>query len=256
MSITYRASRRLSTITSSSCAANRGLSNRLSQIERSYFSRHHPDPPPFSETQDRILSAAIARVPKHGFTDETLSLGAKDAGYLDVTVQLFPRGAFDLIHYHLVKQRLALKSNVQFPEGTQLGLGPKVRALAMARLRANADIIHQWQGALGYMSLLGNIPASLKELHSLSDEIWYLAGDTAVDFSWYTKRASLATVYASSEMFMTTDTSKDFAATQEFLDRRLKAAQNLGGSVGGVSQYVGFWAGNSVNLARSWGIKV
>jgi len=106
------------------------------------------------------------------------------------------------------------------------------------------------------MSLLGNIPASLKELHSLSDEIWYLAGDTAVDFSWYTKRASLATVYASSEMFMTTDTSKDFAATQEFLDRRLKAAQDVGGSVGGFSQYVGFWAGNSVNVARSWGMKV
>ena len=146
MSITHRVSRRLSTITCSSCAANLGLTNRLSRSKRSYYSLHHPDPSPFSETQDRILSAAIAHVPKYGFTDEALSLGAKDAGYLDVTVQLFPRHAFDLIHYHLVKQRLALKNNVQFPEGTQLGLGAKVRALAMARLRANADIIHQWQG--------------------------------------------------------------------------------------------------------------
>lgn len=106
------------------------------------------------------------------------------------------------------------------------------------------------------MSLLENIPSSLKELHALSDEIWYLAGDTAVDFSWYTKRASLAGVYASSEMFMTTDTSKDFAATEEFVDRRLKDIQLLGGSVGGFTQYVGFWAGNSINLARSWGMKV
>ncbi len=106
------------------------------------------------------------------------------------------------------------------------------------------------------MSLLENIPGSLKELNALSDEIWYLAGDTAVDFSWYTKRASLAGVYASSEMFMTRDTSTNFTATEDFFDRRLKDAQILGGTLGGVSQYVGFWAGNSINLARSWGMKV
>ena len=106
------------------------------------------------------------------------------------------------------------------------------------------------------MSLLGNVPASLKELHTLSDEIWYLAGDTAVDFSWYTKRGSLAVVYASSEMFMTTDTSKDFAHTEEFLDRGLKDIQKVGGTMGGIGQHVGFWAVNSVNLARSWGMKV
>ena len=106
------------------------------------------------------------------------------------------------------------------------------------------------------MSLLENISASLKELNALSDEIWYLAGDTAVDFSWYTKRGSFAAVYASSEMFMTKDTSKDFAATEEFLDRRLKDAAILGATVRGFTQYAGFWAGNSVNLARSLGMRV
>ncbi|OCT52994.1 Ubiquinone biosynthesis protein coq9, mitochondrial [Cladophialophora carrionii] len=226
------------------------------RVKRTYFSIHHPHPPPFAETQDRILSAAMKRVPEHGFTQRAMTLGAKDAGYLDVTVQLFPRRVFDLINYHLVTQRLLLKDSVQFPEGGRLGMGGKVRTLAMARLRANADIIQHWKGALGHMSLLENIPASMKELNALSDEIWYLAGDTAVDSSWYTKRASLAVVYASSEMFMTTDTSSDFVATEEFLDRRLKDAQILGGMAGGFSQYLGFWTGNSVNLARSWGIRV
>lgn len=110
--------------------------------------------------------------------------------------------------------------------------------------------------ALGYMSLLENIPASLSELNALSDEIWYLAGDTAVDFSYYTKRASLSAVYASSEMFMTTDTSKDFAQTEEFLERRLEGVQKVGGAVGGLAQYAGFWAGNGLNLARSWGMRI
>ena len=225
-------------------------------LRRPYYSQHHPDPPPYPPIQESILSAALKRVPEQGFTEKALTQGAKDVGYLDVSVQLFPRGVFDLILYHLVTQRLALESNVQFPDDAKLGVGRKVKTLTMTRLRANKDIIHQWQGALGYMSLLGNIPASLKELNALSDEIWYLAGDTTVDFSWYTKRASLSAIYASSELFMTTDTSKDYAATEEFLDRRLEDIQKVGGTISGFNQYVGFWAKNSINLARSWGMKI
>ena len=225
-------------------------------LRRTYYSSHHPDPPPFTETQETILSAALQRVPTHGFTSTALALGATDAGYLEVSVQLFPRGVFDLINYHLVSQRLALKDRLQFAPDSKLGLGHRVRALVLERLRANKDVIHHWQGAVGHMSLLENIPASLRELHALSDEIWFLAGDTTVDFSWYTKRASLATVYASSEMFMTTDKSKDFVETEEFLDRRLRDAQVVGAVAGGLGKYVGFWAGNTVNLARSWGMRV
>ena len=223
---------------------------------RFYFSEHHPAPHPFSVTQEKILSSALQRVPRHGFTPEALSLGARDAGYLEVSVQLFPRGVFDLVNYHLVTQRLALKDKVQFAQDKSLGVGTKVSILVKERLRANEPIIHQWQGALGYMSLLENIPASLKELNALSDEIWYLAGDTTVDFSWYTKRASLAAIYASSELFMTTDTSGHFVATQDFLDRRLEDTTRIGGSFGAIGQFAGFWARNSFNLARSWGMKV
>lgn len=185
-----------------------------------------------------------------------MTLGAQNAGYLEVSLQLFPRGVYDLIDYHLVTQRLALKDRVQFTPESKIGVGRKVKTLTWERLLANKDIIHQWQGALGHMSLLGNIPASIKELNLLADEIWYLSGDTAVDFSWYTKRATLAAVYASSEMFMTSDTSKNFAATEEFLDRRLQDTRMVGGTIGGFTSYVGFWAGNSVNLARAWGMKI
>jgi ubiquinone biosynthesis protein COQ9 len=106
------------------------------------------------------------------------------------------------------------------------------------------------------MSLLGNIPASLEELNALSDEIWYLAGDASVDTSWYTKRASLAAIYASSELFMTTDTSNDFQKTEQFVDRRLEDVQTIGGTMGHLGQFLGFWAGSSVNLARSWGMRI
>jgi ubiquinone biosynthesis protein COQ9 len=111
-----------------------------------YHSEHHPDPAPFPPAQTAILSATLNRVPEYGFSSKALLLGAKDAGYLEVSVQLFPRGAFDLINYHLVTQRLALKDRVQFPADANLDVRKKVRVLTLERLMANSSIIHQWQG--------------------------------------------------------------------------------------------------------------
>ena len=120
---------------------------RPSRIQcRPYYSELHPDPPPFPAAQHTILSAALNHVPSQGFSSQALSSGAKDAGYLEVSVQLFPRGVYDLVNYHLVTQRLALKSRVQFPEDTKLGVGSKIRLLTLERLWANKGIIHQWQG--------------------------------------------------------------------------------------------------------------
>jgi len=86
----------------------------------------------------------------------------------------------------------------------------------VARLKGNEAVIHQWQEALAVMSLVENVPASVAELAKLVDEMWFLAGDKAVDTSWYSKRAMLGGVYASTEMFMTTDKSKGFEETWEF----------------------------------------
>lgn len=109
---------------------------------------------------------------------------------------------------------------------------------------------------LAVMALPPNIAPSLKELASLSDEIWFLAGDTSVDTSWYTKRATLSAIYSSAEIFMTTDTSANFTETEEFLDRRLEEARVVGAAVGNVGQWVGFTATGFVNLLRNKGVRI
>lgn len=113
-----------------------------------YHSYDYAQPPPFPPVETKILSSAYAHVPDHGFTIDALKLGARDAGYLDASTNLFPRGVFDLINYHLVTQRLALKDSVQFPDekdGKKIGVGSKVRSLTLARLRANEPVLHRWQ---------------------------------------------------------------------------------------------------------------
>jgi ubiquinone biosynthesis protein COQ9 len=235
-----------------------GLRSLLLQQQRClYHSYEHASPPPYREPEASILASALDHVPVHGFTQDALTLGVRSAGYPDIsTTALFPKGAFSIVLYHLVTQRLALKDRVQFP--TEMGVGRKVRALTLARLRANADpnILPQWQQGLGLMSLAENIPASLKELANLSDEIWFLAGDVSVDASWYTKRASLSAVYAAAEMFQTTDQSTEFRDTEAFLDRRLDEVRTVGGAVGNTIEWAAFQGAGLVHLARSKGVRI
>ncbi|KAF2197069.1 ubiquinone biosynthesis protein COQ9 [Delitschia confertaspora ATCC 74209] len=236
----------------------RPISSRQSRLYHSY---EYAQPPPFSPAESAILSSAIAHVPDHGFSSSALSLGARDAGYLDASTNLFSRGAFDLINYHLVSQRISLKDAVQFPgEAEQgpgkLGIGSKVRALTLARLRANRPIIHRWQEALAIMAQPSYVPPSLAELARLADEIWFLAGDVSVDTSWYTKRASLSAIYSATEIFMTQDTSKDFTDTEKFLDARLEDSIKLGGFLGACSEWIDYTGHSVVNVLRSKGMRV
>jgi ubiquinone biosynthesis protein COQ9 len=100
------------------------------------------------------------------------------------------------------------------------------------------------------------VPASLRELALLSDEIWFLAGDTAVGPSWYSKRATLSTLYASSELFMTNDRSAGFKETKDFLGRRFGEVKEVGTILGSVGQWVGFTANAGINVLRSKGVRI
>lgn len=106
------------------------------------------------------------------------------------------------------------------------------------------------------MSLLGNIPLSLTELHALSNDILSLAGDSAVDGSWYSRRFGLSAVYASAEMVMTRDPTPDLSETETFVNRRFEDKLALQQTVEGLSQCVSFVGNTAVGFGRSWGLKI
>ena len=130
---------------------------------RSYHSTFHPDTPfpanAYTPAQSTILSAALFHVPKHGFTAHSLTLGARDAGYLDVSLQLFPRGGeIELVLFWLGSRRCLLREKVEkgeiFPRPSEeegethnkeLSTEEKVEILILERLKMNEGVIHQWQ---------------------------------------------------------------------------------------------------------------
>ncbi|EEY23589.1 conserved hypothetical protein [Verticillium alfalfae VaMs.102] len=222
---------------------------------RPYHSFDHPAPSQaFTNSEHALLSAAYEHVPDHGFSHQALALGAKDAGYPDISTSILPDGAFSLIRYHLVTRREDLARTSQTiwgdeSSGSTASVADKVERLAWERLGGEHHRPRR-HGEAAY------VPASLKELARLADDIWYLSGDTAVDPTWYTKRGSLATIYASSELFMTNDRSAGFADTREFLQSRLGEVKDAGSVLGAVGQWVGFTASAGVNVLRSKGMRI
>ncbi|KAK4982274.1 Ubiquinone biosynthesis protein coq9, mitochondrial [Elasticomyces elasticus] len=235
---------------------------------RPYHSYEETPPPLCPPAQTAILSAALLHVPALGFTNAALAQGARDAGYRDVSVNLFPRGVLEVAMFYCARERVGLGERVDFAggegargergQGQGLGVGAKVRMLVLERLRVNVEtgVVGRWQEALALMAQPSHVPASLAELARLADEIWFLAGDASVDSSWYTKRASLASIYAATELFQTQDQSSAFRDTEHFLERRLEELRVVGGGVRDVVEWVGFTGHGFVNLLRSKGVRI
>ncbi|KAE9972444.1 hypothetical protein EG328_004975 [Venturia inaequalis] len=231
-----------------------------------YHSYDHPPPPPYPPTQSSILTAALHRVPDHGFTDKSLILGAQDVGFLPISTNLFPRGVFELIVFWLGRERGVLAGRVHGDAGglrrvwddMGLGVGGRVRGLVLERLRANGreGVVGRWQEALAIMAQPSYVPASTSELWRLADEIWFLAGDVSVDTSWYTKRASLSAIYAATEVFQTQDQSTDFRDTETFLDSRLAELRTFGMASSAVGEWMGYTGHSVVNVLRSKGVRI
>jgi hypothetical protein len=122
-----------------------------------YHSRFHPRPPTheYTNSQTAILSAALEHIPEHGFTKEALTLGARDVGFLDVSVQLFTRQEMDLVLFWLASRRGLLRAQVEKgllekkrteDDGArELSVDEKVKILVLERLRMNEKIVRRWQ---------------------------------------------------------------------------------------------------------------
>ena len=72
------------------------------------------------------------------------------------------------------------------------------------------------------------MPLALRLLYETADGIWYAAGDGATDFSFYTKRVTLAAIYAATVLFWLEDRSPGFADTRDFIERRLVEIARIG----------------------------
>ncbi|XP_069691849.1 ubiquinone biosynthesis protein COQ9, mitochondrial-like isoform X2 [Periplaneta americana] len=186
--------------------------------------------------KNRILKASLPFVHKYGWTKNAISEGAVTVGYPGTAHGLFPRGGAELVQYFYVtcNQELAgtLKKETEATAADPSKCKqPKefIQDAVEQRLRMIIPYIDKWPQALGIMSLPPNVPPALANLLTLVDDICYYAGDRSVDFSWYSRRVTLAGIYKMTELYMIQDKSADFQETWSFLSRRIEDVSQLHG---------------------------
>lgn len=143
---------------------------------------------------------------------------------------MFPRGAVELVEYFmdscLAKLRETLIANTDKLQA--MTVAERLKFGVRTRLEMLEPVMATWPQGMAAGALPQNAPSTAKRLAKLSDEIWYFAGDKSTDFSWYTKRAILTGIYASTELFMLNDKSPNFQDTWAFLDRCVDETIQLG----------------------------
>jgi ubiquinone biosynthesis protein COQ9 len=179
--------------------------------------------------RDRLIEAMLPDVAFDGWSHAALRRAARQAGVApDEAAALFPRGAPDLVAGF---SRWADRRMLDWFEAAPAdghSLSGRVRLALDLRFEVVAPWREAVRRALAVLALPPHAALGARLLYETVDGIWYAAGDTATDFSFYTKRATLAGIYGAALLYWLDDRSEEFAETRAFIDRRLADMKAFG----------------------------
>ncbi len=169
---------------------------------------------------DAAIRAMLPLAATQGWTWTTLRAGMAAAGEDPALAEsAFPAGPVaaiaawgDLAN----REMLAAAGDL-----SALRIPARIRRLVEVRLQQAAPHKAAVRAALAHLALPWNLARGLRFSAATADAIWRGAGDRSADFSWYTRRLSLGTIYAATLAWWLRDEATDVASALAFLDRRL-----------------------------------
>jgi ubiquinone biosynthesis protein COQ9 len=185
---------------------------------------------PLAESQRAaLIEAMLPDVAFDGWSRPALRAAARRIGMpAGEAVALFPGGSADLVACFSRWADLRMLDRLETEALDPLRIPERI-ALAIA---TRLEIITPWREvvrrALSVLVLPQHVPLGVRLLYETVDAAWYGVGDRSTDFSFYTKRLTLAAIYAASLLYWLEDSSPDFADTRAFLDRRLAEVAVVG----------------------------
>lgn len=175
------------------------------------------------DKRERLLDAMLHHVPFDGWSKAALMRAGQDIQLSEAEIiSYFPDLESGTLALFMQRLDEAMQKKMQSLPLGKMKLHEKVRAAVRARFEASEPHKEAVRRALTYYSLPHHAPKGLERLYKTVDAIWRAAGDSPTDFSFYTKRLTLAGVYSSTLVYWLNDDSTDLRKTFDFLDKRLK----------------------------------
>jgi ubiquinone biosynthesis protein COQ9 len=179
--------------------------------------------------REALIEAILPEIAFEGWSRPALRAAARRAGFaFDEALALFPGGGADLVAEF---SRWADRRMLDRLEASALDTMRVSERVAVA-IGVRLDLVAPWREAvrraLSVLAQPQNAALAVRLLYETVDGIWYAAGDAATDFSFYTKRLTLAAIYGSAVLYWLDDRSEAGAATRAFLAKRLDDVARLG----------------------------
>lgn len=175
----------------------------------------------YDSVTEQLLDAALLHVPFDGWSEATFKAALADCDFDPAQAKAAcPRGAVDLALAFHRRGDSAMLARLKSEDLSDLRFRDKIAAAVRFRLETVED-----KEAVRRGTTLFALPIyaadGAKAIWGTADHIWSALGDTSEDVNWYTKRATLSGVYASTVLFWLGDDSLEHEATWAFLDRRI-----------------------------------
>jgi ubiquinone biosynthesis protein COQ9 len=177
---------------------------------------------PSARFRAQILEAFTGYAARLGWTQAAFEAAVKDVGLTDGEVALAcPRGAVDLFDAFAERADQAMLAALDELDLPSMRYTQRVKAAVQVRLQAQAPYKEAARAMTRALARPTRAPEAARLLWRTADRIWRYLGDTSTDENFYSKRAILSGVLASTYARWFNDDSADGEATWAFLDARL-----------------------------------
>ena len=176
-----------------------------------------------------LLSNTLKNIPFDGWTEKSLKDAAKSL-FSDEKMAFiaFPNGLTDLVDFFATKTDEEMEARIKKLDLKKMKLTEKIIKAVMIRLNIHAEEKEAIKALLSYYSQPAHAHEAVINTARTIDKIWRAVGDHSYDFSFYTKRFSLATIYSTTVLYWISDDSENFQKTEEFLKRRIDGLIRFG----------------------------
>jgi len=177
---------------------------------------------PSARFRSQVLDAFTAHAASLGWSDAAFAAAVKDAGLTAGEAALAcPRGVVDLFDAFADRADRAMLAALDDLDLPSMRYTQRVKAAVQVRLEAQAPYKEAARAMTRALARPTRAPEAARLLWRTADRIWRALGDTSTDENYYSKRAILSGVLASTYARWFNDDSADGEPTWAFLDARL-----------------------------------
>ena len=203
-------------------------------------------------TLDEVRAALAPILPRHaafdGWRREAVTMAAEQCGIdADIATLAFPGGAMEMIDAWFESIDSRMREALPQENLATLSIRMRITTLVETRLTLLGRDREALRRAQAVMAMPRNAAAAARLGWRAADVMWRAAGDETTDLNHYTKRLTLAGVYAATLLVFVDDESEDWAETRAFLARRIEGVMRFERAK---AQWKGIGAGERLSFAR------